>query len=95
MTARNDVIAAGPGWGQSTGLQKLALWMFTAIDKPIVFDADGLNALACAADGLTSPAAPRILTPHPGEFSRLTGKSIGEIQQDRETLPRSSPNSTA
>jgi NAD(P)H-hydrate epimerase len=37
----------------------------------MLIDADGLNALAAADDGLSQPAGPRILTPHPGEFARL------------------------
>jgi NAD(P)H-hydrate epimerase len=45
-----------------------------------VFDADALNALAGA---LPATKKNRILTPHPGEMGRLTGKSTKEVQADR------------
>jgi NAD(P)H-hydrate epimerase len=52
----------------------------------MVFDADGLNALAQRPEILTrKPGQPeRIVTPHPGEFARLTGLSVAEIQQRRQ-----------
>jgi NAD(P)H-hydrate epimerase len=46
----------------------------------MVVDADALNALAGQRSRFEGP---RIFTPHPGEMSRLTGKTIAEIQQDR------------
>jgi len=49
----------------------------------MVIDADGLNALAAAADGLASPGGPRILTPHPGEFARLA-KISGDEKPSRD-----------
>ena len=51
---------------------------------PLVIDADGLNNLADELRPLAASAAPRILTPHPGEMARLTGLSIAEVQADRE-----------
>jgi len=53
---------------------------------PMVVDADGLNALR--ADDLPG-AGIRILTPHPGEMSRLTGITIAQIQADRVGCARS------
>jgi NAD(P)H-hydrate epimerase len=52
-------------------------------DRPIVLDADGLNMLVGQADLLAGLKHPAILTPHPGEFARLTGKDIATVQQDR------------
>jgi NAD(P)H-hydrate epimerase len=54
--------------------------------KPLVLDADGLNALAEDAAALRRAPAPRILTPHPGEMARLTGQGIGEVQQSRKAV---------
>jgi hydroxyethylthiazole kinase-like uncharacterized protein yjeF len=51
---------------------------------PTVIDADGLTNVA--EQGLASlrdAAAPRILTPHPGEAARLIGRSTSEVQRDR------------
>jgi hydroxyethylthiazole kinase-like uncharacterized protein yjeF len=73
-----DVIAIGPGLGQSDwarGLLEAAL----ASGKPLVVDADALNLLA------QSPwrGAQWVLTPHPGEAGRLLGCSTDEVQSDR------------
>ena len=49
--------------------------------KPVktVVDADGLNALSRDVTVLDAAAADVLITPHPGEFARLTGASIGEV----------------
>ncbi len=80
--------AFGPGVGQSPGVAELAAELYQHAPLPMVFDADGLNALARRPELLTRPAddSPRILTPHPGEFARLTGKSMSEVQSQRESL---------
>jgi ADP-dependent NAD(P)H-hydrate dehydratase len=67
------VVAFGPGVGRSPGLSALGAWLFRHLAKPMVFDADGLFALAASRETLGPPPAPRILTPHPGEFARLIG----------------------
>ena len=69
-------IACGPGVGRSLALTQLVAWLYRTVQKPIVFDADSLFALAEVPEELSRQAAgPRILTPHPGEFSRLSGTS--------------------
>jgi len=67
------VIACGPGLGRSLGLDALVAWLYTSVPKPMVFDADALNALATRPELLARPAGPRVLTPHPAEFARLLG----------------------
>lgn len=67
------VIALGPGLGRSPGLAALVRWLYTKVSKPMLIDADGLNALAAQPDVLHTPGGPRVLTPHPGEFARLVG----------------------
>jgi NAD(P)H-hydrate epimerase len=64
-------VACGPGLGRSKRLQSFVTSLYGSLTKPLVIDADGLNALAAVDDGLANPAGPRILTPHPGEFARL------------------------
>jgi NAD(P)H-hydrate epimerase len=71
--AAATVVAYGPGLGRSLGLTALTVWLYAHLPKPMVIDADGLNALATRRDTLARPIAPRILTPHPGEFARLLG----------------------
>jgi len=55
---------------------------------PLVVDADGLNALADTPNWWEDLKGPSILTPHPGEMSRLTGLSIREIEADRLGVAR-------
>jgi len=73
-----DVVALGPGLGRSKGLDELAGRLYREVPKPMVVDADGLNALASQPDVLADHAAARILTPHPGEFARLVGQKSAE-----------------
>jgi NAD(P)H-hydrate epimerase len=58
-----DVLAVGPGLGQSRAISAMVRWIVEEVSTPAVLDADA---------------------PHPGEFSRLTGDSIADIQADRE-----------
>jgi NAD(P)H-hydrate epimerase len=77
-------LAIGPGWGRSRGLGQAALALYRDLPQPMVIDADALNALAECREALSTHAGPRVLTPHPGEFARLTGLSTESIQSDRE-----------
>jgi NAD(P)H-hydrate epimerase len=52
-------------------LTRLVARFYRESDRPMVVDADGLNALADEQDSLAHPGGPRILTPHPGEIARL------------------------
>jgi NAD(P)H-hydrate epimerase len=80
---RSDVLAVGPGMGVG-GVQKDIVRAVLEQDKPVVLDADGLNNLAGIEGWAAVRRCPLVLTPHPGEFARLTGLSIGDIQPDRE-----------
>jgi len=55
----------------------------TSFHKPLVIDADGLNCLSLNPDILKNAPAPRILTPHIKEMSRLTGLDIETIKKRR------------
>ncbi len=68
------VVACGPGLGRSLGLDVLVSRLYTESPKPLLVDADGLNALSARREVLARPGGPRILTPHPGEFARLLGQ---------------------
>jgi NAD(P)H-hydrate epimerase len=95
LSALSDVIdrlndatagAIGPGLGRSADLDELIHSVYRTVEQPLVVDADGLNALVARPDVLTARAAagPRVLTPHPGEFARLTGQTTAEVQSHRE-----------
>ena len=79
------VLAMGPGLGQSADLRELVAWVVESCDLPTVLDADALNNLAGQTETLGHLKRPVVITPHPGEFSRLTGRDTKEIQADRET----------
>jgi len=66
-----DVWAIGPGLGRAH--RKAITALIQQIDKPMVVDADALNALSGRADVLKDCQGPRLLTPHPGEMRRLFG----------------------
>lgn len=87
-----DSVAVGPGLGQSQDVAEIVRRVFIEAQCPLVVDADGLNVLAASFREEQwkghKHAGPRILTPHPGEFSRLTGLSISEIEQQRDEVAR-------
>lgn len=70
-----DVIGVGPGIGTSEATRKAVSKFLTDHDhqKPMVFDADGLNIIASDLELLQKLPKGSILTPHPGEFKRLVG----------------------
>ena len=73
MLSRADVLALGPGLGRYRETSELVRRLVQEADLPLVLDADGLNAFADIADLLKECSAPLVLTPHVGEFSRLSG----------------------
>jgi ADP-dependent NAD(P)H-hydrate dehydratase len=78
------VIACGPGLGRSEGLDRMIAWLVEDVEQPLVLDADALNALAGQMAVIERRAAPLVLTPHPGECARLAGRTVAEVQADRE-----------
>lgn len=77
--------AIGPGLDRSVELDELVGGIYASAETPLVVDADALNALAETRVPLES-SQPRILTPHPGEFARLTGASAADVQAKRQQL---------
>lgn len=71
-----DVALIGPGLGRGHGAEQLVLSLLAGLEIPVVLDADGINALAGHIDVLDRRSAPTVLTPHEGEFSRLTGCAL-------------------
>ncbi|SLM27738.1 conserved hypothetical protein [Desulfamplus magnetovallimortis] len=83
-------LAIGPGLGLNSDTIQLVKSIITEPiinDIPLIIDADGLNAIATddfnTLTLLKKRKIPAILTPHPGEMARLTGKTSSEIQADR------------
>ena len=81
-----DAIGIGPGMGRSTAASQLLRDVLVLADCPVVVDADGLNIAAEQGLFNVSRNCPCVITPHPGEFSRLTGRSIVEVEKHRDEL---------
>ena len=73
----------GPGLGRDRSTWRLVLDLVQHVACPLVVDADALNALADAPRSRTNLGKNRVLTPHPGEMARLTGKTVEAISADR------------
>jgi len=78
--------AIGPGISQNKETQHLVRNLVTKLNKPVVLDADGINAVCGHTDIFKDLKAPVIMTPHPGEMSRLIGKDVAEIQKARKDI---------
>jgi hydroxyethylthiazole kinase-like uncharacterized protein yjeF len=79
-----DAVAIGPGLGCHPGTYALVQNLVETVTVPLVIDADGLNALAEDITVLKRKKSKQIiLTPHPGEMSRLLGTSIPDIEAIR------------
>jgi NAD(P)H-hydrate epimerase len=78
-----DAIAIGPGMGNNEATLRVLENVLSRAKCPVVIDADGLNVLAGKTEILESASCDIVVTPHPGEMSRLTGYGVDEIQKDR------------
>ena len=67
-----DAVLIGPGLGQSAGTLAVTEHILKCFSGPVVLDADGINLIATHKDVLRGRTGPTILTPHAGEFARLT-----------------------
>ena len=79
-----DVIAVGPGIGQDPGTVAFVHGLLERAGVPVVLDADALNAFSGDPDRLMGrDGVDVIITPHPGEMSRLAGMPIETLQKNR------------
>ena len=86
-----DIMVIGPGLGTDETSSGKVQWFLKAAakeKKTLVLDADGLNLLAQHPEWKNWLGGHVILTPHMGEMSRLTGKTVHELQADRITAAR-------
>ena len=91
LLGTRDTLAIGPGLGTDPETAKAVRALAFSARRGAIIDADGLNALALDPDSvltLREAAAPRILTPHPGEAARLLGITAREVQADRLAAAR-------
>jgi ADP-dependent NAD(P)H-hydrate dehydratase / NAD(P)H-hydrate epimerase len=71
-------LVVGPGLGTATGTQEAVRRLVDGANVPLVLDADGLNALQGDVERLRGRMAGTLLTPHEGEYQRLTGRKVGD-----------------
>ena len=84
---KSDAVAIGPGLGKMPGIIEMIKSALKS-GKPLVIDADGLNALAEHINILEGEHGDVVLTPHPGEMARLLEKSVPEIKECREEIAK-------
>jgi len=77
----HDAVVLGPGIGRHHETMELTRRIVAGLDKPTVIDADGLNAFVGHTEILRDCQTTLVLTPHPGEFARLSGS---EVPPERE-----------
>lgn len=86
--AEYDVCLLGPGLGQMEQTIKFVEQLLKKKLPKTIIDGDGLNILSKINNWWDKLNGEVILTPHPGEMGRLTGKSIGDIQKNREDIAK-------
>ena len=82
-----DAVAVGPGLGRSPDVSAFMRELLGRLHNvPVVLDADGLFAVSPFTTEFGKRETPLVLTPHPGEFARLTGESLpkGEAERQRQ-----------
>ncbi len=83
IVAKADVLVVGPGLGTTDAMPAFLKELLPGIKVPFLLDADALNALSGQVNVLQTAGAPCLVTPHPGEMSRLTRESIESIEASR------------
>jgi hydroxyethylthiazole kinase-like uncharacterized protein yjeF len=84
-----DAIVVGPGLGRGEGVSTFVRELLESSETPLVLDADALNAFGDEPSALVGrDGRDVIITPHPGEMSRLVGCTIDDVQADRLGIAR-------
>jgi hydroxyethylthiazole kinase-like uncharacterized protein yjeF len=88
LLGKKSVLAIGPGISRHQETAELVRKIVQKFSLPTVLDADALNAFEGRTHEMTDRRRSLVITPHPGEMSRLTGLSIAEVQSDRVAVAR-------
>ncbi len=83
-----SAVLIGCGCGCDDHIKTLVRRVAEESTVPLVIDADGINAIGRSIDIIKNCKSPMILTPHPGEMARLTGKTVAEVEADRITVAK-------
>lgn len=90
---KSDALAVGPGMGRNEETARFVQDLVTQSTKPVVLDADGVNAFAGHTERLKGAAAPLVLTPHSGELKTLLGRDIPQDPLGRVDITREAAKS--
>ncbi|MEM1641735.1 MAG: NAD(P)H-hydrate dehydratase [Desulfurococcaceae archaeon] len=77
-----DIVVLGPGVSLNEETQELIRELALRVEKPVIIDGDGITAVSKNPDILKARKSPTVLTPHPVEFTRLTGLELKQVQED-------------
>ena len=88
LSERMNMVVIGPGLSLDEQTQTLVRDLVERLPVPVLLDGDGITAVAGFHEGIVGRHAPTILTPHLGEMSRLTGKNLEEIRENRMGILR-------
>ena len=80
---RVDAVILGPGLGRAEETREFARTLTRRVEKPLLLDADGLNAHAGQLELLRERTAATVLTPHAGELARLLERESSEVAEHR------------
>ncbi|MCM1054630.1 MAG: NAD(P)H-hydrate dehydratase [Bacteroides sp.] len=83
-----SAVSVGCGMGNRESTKKIVEFLLKNGKTPLILDADGINSISDNINVLKDKSRPVIMTPHPGEFGRLTGLTAAEVQADRIRLAR-------
>ena len=86
MTEQVDMVVMGPGLSLNEETQELVRQLAKEIAKPLLIDGDGITAISEDTTCIKNRQKPTVLTPHPGEMSRLVQTSIGEVTKNQIPL---------
>jgi NAD(P)H-hydrate epimerase len=78
-----DFVVIGPGISLDPETQALVRELAHRIERPVLIDGDGITAVSSGPGCIRNRKGSTILTPHPGEMARITGKTVTAIEQDR------------
>ncbi len=88
LAKEHDAVIVGPGIGRHHETWELVRRFLSKLEKPAIVDADGLNALEGHTEVLKLAPDEIVITPHPGEFARLSGKKVSNDVHERIAAAR-------
>ena len=81
LLPKMDAVLFGSGSGLGEGTEEVLLYLLNHAECPLILDADGITLAAKHKDILRGRSFPTILTPHDGEFARLTPPDMPRMEQ--------------